>query len=432
MSIRLKMNQTFSDIIAVEIESVSAKAPICPFLLGEPGIGKSSIVRKMCEDKGWMFHELLCNQLSDRADLTGCRTVKTIEKINNKDEEIWKQIFFPHKSVQDAITDAQNHPDQIVILFLDEINRTSSDITSAVLSFITARTIGTYTFPDNIRFIVAGNDKGNVVAIDTASNSRFAQYRLEPDASSWISYEKSSHGLSPYIESTLNTNPELIFCKETGTVTSTLKDDDGDAYENEYEAFDESAEGFNQITTPRTISGLNAFLLGCNLQQLTAYNSTLVKDSDTGEDVSLLQAIVYAHTGHTQFSLTVIAKIAEDITNGRLKKTAKTASAPVKPASYNNLKRCKDRDTRAQMIQQMNAGDMAELLVYLVWEKGVDNRDLIATIAQAYPEEYLTGPHSFKLAALFNSDELDEDNFNALVNTNTVIGTNTYQVLTMS
>ena len=157
MIIKGEMTQDFKDILATEVNDVSKEAPICPFICGEPGIGKSSIVKAMCEEKGWDFFELLCNQLGDRSDLTGCRSVKSEETVTGKNEEIWKQIFFPHQSIQDAITCAKNKPNDIVVLFLDEINRTSSDITSAILSFTTARKIGTYTFPDNIRFIIAGN-----------------------------------------------------------------------------------------------------------------------------------------------------------------------------------------------------------------------------------------------------------------------------------
>lgn len=427
MSIKLKMNQTAKDIIAIEVEKVSAKAPICPFLLGEPGIGKSSIVKAMCDERGWHFHELLCNQLSDRADLTGCRTVK---ELNAKKEEVWSQIFFPHRAVQDALSDAKENPDDIIVLFLDEVNRTSSDITSAVLSFITARTIGTYTFPDNVRFIVAGNDKGNIVSIDLASMSRFVKYEFVPDATAWMEYERANGGLSPYIEMVINANPDLIFCKETGIVTSTIQDDDGDSYENEYASFDEEAEGFNQITTPRTLSGLNAFLMSCNLSQLTTYSSQLMKD-DTGEDVSLLQAIIYGHTGHTQFSLNVIAEIMKDITNGKMKKAAKAVTAPAKPGVYASLKRCKDRDVRAQMISQMSNDEMSALLVYLLWEKSVDNTDLIRTIAQAYPDPYLSMIYHTQLVTLYNNDELDADNFQAFINSGTNVANMSQTVLGM-
>ena len=56
------------------IETDMKNGNLIPFLLGAPGIGKSSIVRSICEKNGWGFHELLCNQIAMQADLTGCRT----------------------------------------------------------------------------------------------------------------------------------------------------------------------------------------------------------------------------------------------------------------------------------------------------------------------------------------------------------------------
>lgn len=416
--LELEMNQDFRDILATEVEIVQASTSICPIILGEPGIGKSSIVRAMCEEHGWHFFELLCNQLGDRADLTGCRSVKVIENVNGKDEEIWKQIFFPHQSIQDAITCAKNNPDEIVVLFLDEINRTSSDITSAILSFTTAKKVGTYTFPDNIRFIVAGNDKGNVTALDTASISRFAKYKLKPTAQTYMDIEEK---LNPYIQQVLKANPNYIFCKSASIVTSTVDGDDDDSYESEYEAFDDASEGFEQITTPRTLSGLNAFLNSCDMNKLSYYVGQITKDSETGEDTNLLQVIIQGHVGNTSFSNALCAIIAEDISQGMLKK-ATTVAKPKKPAVYKSIMNCQDRQTRDDMIANLSDDDKSAILVYATWEKGVDNSELIETVASKFSGQLLTANYQPQFSKLKSNDELDTDNYAALINSNTAIG----------
>ena len=413
------MNPDFRNILAIEVELVSNKAPVCPILLGEPGIGKSSIVKAMCEEKGWHYFELLCNQLGDRADLTGCRSVKTAANVNGKDEEIWQQIFFPHQSIQDAITCAKNNPGDTVVLFLDEINRTSSDITSAVLSFTTARRIGTYVFPDNVKFIVAGNDNGNVTSLDSASISRFVKFKLEPSAQTYMSVEQQ---LNPYIEKVLKANPSYIFCKNASIVTSTVSGDDGnDSYEQEYEAFDE-AEGFDQITAPRTISGLNAFLNACTPDMLNYYISQTSRDADTGEDVSLLQVIVSGHVGDTLFANALCAEIAADINKGILQK-ASNVIKPTKPAVYKDILKCTDRQTRDTMIQNMTDDVKSSVILYAVYEKGVDNADLITTVAKHYSGQFLTGDYQPQFSNLKSHDELDPDNYAALVNSGTTLGT---------
>lgn len=415
--LELEMNKDFRDILATEVEVVAKHTPICPFILGEPGIGKSSVVRDMCEERDWHFFELLCNQLGDRSDLTGCRSVKTTENVNGKDEEIWKQIFFPHQSIQDAITCAKNNPNDIVVLFLDEINRTSSDITSAILSFTTARKIGTYVFPDNVRFIVAGNDKGNVTALDTASISRFAKYKLKPSAKTYMGIENQ---LNPYIQQVLTTNPGLIFCKNTSVVTSTVQGGDDEDYESEYEVFDE-AEGFDQITTPRTLSGLNAFLNACDMAKLSHYMSQISKDPETGEETNLLQTIIEGHVGNTLFATTLCTVIATDISQGLMKK-ANTVNAPTMPKVYKSIMKCTDRQTRNDMIANLSDDDKSAVLVYAVWEKNNDNSDLIEAVATNFTNQLLTADYQKQFSALKCHDELDADNYSALINSGTNIG----------
>lgn len=424
MAPRYKMTPALIRILNIEITAVSKRTPIVPFLVGEPGIGKSSIVRAICNENDWHFHELLCNQLGDRTDLTGCRTVKETEIVNGTPEEIWKQIFFPHKSVQDAITDAKNNPNDIILLFLDEINRTSSDITSAILSFVTARTIGTYTFPENIRFIVAGNDKGNVTMLDTASISRFAKFNIEPDAANWITYTKSIDTLSPYIEKVLNEHPELIFCREMNTVTSTTKTDDGDQFENEYAAFDDAPEGFSQITTSRTLSGLNVLLNELSFDDLKMYNSTIMKDADSGEDMTMLQAVIQSHIGHTAFAQYLVQKINDDIISGNMKKASAAAKPPVQPAAYNQLRRCGDRTTQSEMLGNMSSEDLSELLVFMLFDKTHDNKDLIDAVCSVYPDEYLHQSWIPKLTTLYNEDMLDGNNVDTFRANNSILSKN--------
>lgn len=425
-TLELEMTKDFRDILAIEIESVSKTTPICPFIMGEPGIGKSSVVRAMCEEHNWHFFELLCNQLGDRADLTGCRSVKSVETVNGKDEEVWKQIFFPHQAIQDAITCAKNNPDDIVILFLDEINRTSSDITSAILSFTTARKVGTYVFPDNVRFIVAGNDKGNITALDSASISRFSKYKLVPSAKTYMAVEKN---LNPYIKAVLSKNPEYIFCKSTSIVTSTVSADGKDdvSYESEYEAFDD-AEGFEQITTPRTISGLNAFLNACSYEQITHFIGEISKDSTTGQETSLLQTIITSHVGDTLFANALCGVIADDV-SARMIQQATNFVEPTKPAVYDSILKVNDRQTRDTMIANMSDDDKSAVLLYATYEKGKDNSDIISAVAARYNNATLTQPYQKEFNVLKSNNKLDADNYASLMSANTALSNTLRAVL---
>lgn len=413
---KFEMDSDFIKTITKALDTSSADAPVCPILLGEPGIGKSSIVKALCEQNDWGFFELLCNQLGDRADLTGCRTVKTLVLDNDgKEQEVWKQVFFPHQSIQDAITYANQHPNQRTILFLDEINRTTADITSAILSFPTARTVGSYKFPDNISFILAGNDKGNVVAIDSASITRFIKYPLKPNARAWMEYESNKGRLNPYIEQVLKANPELIFCKPVNTVSSTVQGDDGNDVVNEYEAFDDVSEGFEQLTTPRTLSGLNSYLNNCTIDDLNEMTTKTLKDEDTGEDLTYLEAVVFGHVGRTQFALDLCKTIAEDISKGQLQK-ATNIVIPKPTSSFKALKKCSDRQTRDDMIKNMSDDDKSAVILYAVYEDK-DNADLINAVVSNFSQPLLTGDYQQQLGNLKNHDKLNVDNYAALLNT---------------
>ena len=91
---------------------------LIPMLLGEPGIGKSSWLTNLANLMHTKCFTLACNQLADKADLTGARLVPT-------DNGEYKQVFYPHAVIHDAIEYAIAHPRETPILFLDELNRTT-------------------------------------------------------------------------------------------------------------------------------------------------------------------------------------------------------------------------------------------------------------------------------------------------------------------
>lgn len=414
----IEISQLLYDILSVEIEHVSKTTAIIPFLVGEPGIGKSSIVKYLCWQKGWLFFELLCNQLGEKNDITGCRTVKNTIDINGQTEEVWQQVFFPHQAIQNAITAAKNNPQKTVVLFMDEINRTGSDVTSAILSFTTARTIGTVMFPDNIRFIVAGNDTGNVVALDSASISRFAKFRIKPSAKTFMQIESK---LNPYIRQVLTDNPQYIFCKDESVMTP---DDDE---QQEYNPFDEAETAFSQLTTPRTISGLNAFLNACSPKKLTQYLSTIERDTETREEISMLQVIIEAHIGHTAFAAALCGVIANSISNGMIQ-NATVIETPSRPDIYDDILRCTDRTTRDNMLNQMSDDDKSAVILYAVWESS-DNTDLITSIANNFNGNMLTQPYMVNFAKLKSNDMLNQDNYTALIQSQTPLATMIYNTL---
>src|SRR5690606_36536525 len=114
---------------------------------------KSSFVEDLAKAMDTKAFVLACNQLADKADLTGGRLVP-YETAGG--ETSYKQVFYPHQVIQDAIDYALANPREWPILFLDEINRSTSDVTSAALSLPTLRQIGSISLPKNLRLMIAG------------------------------------------------------------------------------------------------------------------------------------------------------------------------------------------------------------------------------------------------------------------------------------
>lgn len=414
-----EMDEDFQDVIKLEVEKVQDVTSTCPFLAGEAGIGKSSVIKNMCDKYGWHFFKVACNLLGDRTDISGVRSVKVNETINGKVEEVWKQIFFPHKDVKDAMICAENNPDEIVVLFLDEINRLSADITSAILSFTTDRKVGTETFPDNLRFITAGNDKGNITHLDEASMTRFSKFTVSPSVEQWLAFEGPN--LNPYIKQVITAKPELILCKPNGIETSEVDGDDGSTYTNEYELFDE-AENMDLYTCPRTLSGLNAILNAAGKDKLIYWLQKITRDAQTGEEVSFLEKLITSHIGDTEFKDLVCAAIADDVSKGMLQK-ATNIVVPKKPKCWKGLMGCTDRQTRDTMIDNMTDEEKSSAILYAVYEKNADNSDIIQTLAGRFGGQVLTGDYQPQFSNLKSHDELDADNYNALITSGTPLGT---------
>lgn len=153
----MKFNDTLTTLISQALD-VGAT----PALMGEVGIGKSSFVEDLARSMNTRAFVLPCNQLADKADLTGARLVPY--ELSDGSTS-YKQVFYPHQVIQDAIDYAIENPREYPILFLDEINRTTADVTSGVLTLVTLRRMGHVDLPANVRIMVAGNDRGNVTTL---------------------------------------------------------------------------------------------------------------------------------------------------------------------------------------------------------------------------------------------------------------------------
>lgn len=391
------------DSILTKFVTNDLKTGKVPMLLGEPGIGKSSWTEALAKSMQTQCFTLAVNQLADKADLTGARLVPTGNGNN------YKQVFYPHEVIMDAVEYATNHPRETPILFLDEINRTTIDVTSAALSIPTMRRIGSIKLPSNLTVMVAGNDKGNITSLDEASVSRFVLYRTEPDTQTFLDLHSD---LNPFIKSVLTKNPSLIFCKTLNVASDT----DDEESETTYSIDDIISDGsdMQQITTPRTLISLSDWLNLFNKDEIMQLLATPAVVN--GDNTNLLMEGIIGHTGYTNFALALENEIQTNINITALNTMSKT---PTKPVAYDTLKSQSDLAALQSFIDTMSDAEISACLTYGIFEK-TSNENILLPLSRKATKLM---PDDMKmLMSMVGSETYDKSNWDTVANSGTKIG----------
>jgi len=71
----------------------------------------------------------------------------------------------------------------------------------------------------------------------------------------------------------------------------------------------------------------------------------------------------------------------------------------------------------------MTDEEKSSAILYAVYEKNADNSDIIQTLAGRFGGQVLTGDYQPQFSNLKSHDELDADNYNALITSGTPLGT---------
>ena len=152
------------------ISLIDSKIPV--FVWGNPGVGKSSLIRQISELKNMNFIDLRLSLL----DPTDLRGIPFFE--NDSKKAVWaKPEFLPDTNTQEE-----------GILFLDEINSAPPTIQAAAYQLILDRKIGEYELPKNYAIVAAGNyesDRGVTYRMPTPLANRFVHLDFDLDFDEW-------------------------------------------------------------------------------------------------------------------------------------------------------------------------------------------------------------------------------------------------------
>lgn len=402
----------FDDTLATVLEQ-TLQADAVPALMGEPGIGKSSAVKSLATKLATTAFTLPCNQLAAKEDLTGARLVPYTKADGT---EGYKQVFYPHQVIQDAVDHAIAHPGQNPILFLDEINRTTSDVTSGILTMVTERRMGDVVLPANLRIVVAGNDKGNVTTLDEASLTRFVIFHVQPDAPTLL--EVLGDQVNEWVRKVLTKQPGLVFQKATPNailVDGPDIDDDADSNVTMADLYD-GAEEMSQLTTPRTIDNVSRWLNIVTRDELTQYLSipTQVGDRETTK----LNEILEGFTGQTMFTTQLVGVIAEDLAAGSAVSTP-SLSVP-KPSYFHEFDDAATINDISELVEHLTPSQRADSLLYALKDT-TDQRIVIPILARELT--VMEDSHKRTLIAMAQAQMFNDANLRAFLDSGAPMAT---------
>ena len=183
-----------SEVYSALEHFTAQKIPV--FIWGAPGIGKSSIVKKIAKEKGLEFIDLRLSLL-DPTDLKGIPFFDSERR-----EGVWaKPAFLPKDR------------DSKGILFLDEINTAAPSVQASAYQLVLDRRVGEYELPDGWSIVAAGNrenDRGVVYRMPPPLANRFVHLEMEVDFDDWKSWAYES-GVDPLIIAFLSYAPKRLF-----------------------------------------------------------------------------------------------------------------------------------------------------------------------------------------------------------------------------
>lgn len=173
------------------VSCIEARQPV--FLWGSPGIGKSSIIRQVAEEKQLELIDIRA-VLLDPVDLRG------IPHVENGKTRWCTPSFFP--------TDK----DSKGIIFLDELNAAPPLVQAACYQLILDRRLGEYELPEGWTILAAGNldsDRAVTHRMPTPLANRFVHLSLEVDLEDWVKWALNE-GIDTSVIAFIRFRPELL------------------------------------------------------------------------------------------------------------------------------------------------------------------------------------------------------------------------------
>ena len=180
-----------------------------PLIIGESGIGKTSLIREIAKLNGSYLVTIDANLLKE-GEIGGLPVV-----------ENGVTVYAPHNKLAYLKRVLEEDKEKRAILFIDELNRCDHSVCQELMNLILNREINGYELDDRVDVIAAMNpsnkDDGfeyseyEVVDMDPAQQDRFVWVELDSDIKEWIKWAMSKKGnINDCIIEFLSTFPQYL------------------------------------------------------------------------------------------------------------------------------------------------------------------------------------------------------------------------------
>ena len=192
------------------VELVLAAGEV-PLLVGETGIGKTSLARELAHKNGWSLINIDGNLLKE-GEIGGLPAISSYQK--DKDGLLVEEkttIYAVHYKLR-AI-DEEIAKGRTVLLFIDEINRCEHAVQQELMNLILNREINGYVLSKDVRIVAAMNPADSydyeAVAMDAAQENRFVWLYMEADYLQWLDWAAQA-GIDEAVMEFISTFPEYL------------------------------------------------------------------------------------------------------------------------------------------------------------------------------------------------------------------------------
>ena len=173
-----------------------------PLLIGESGIGKTALIKKLGQKNDFYIINIDGNMLKE-GEIGGLPTVEDyLMNLNGEEVKLKRTVYAVHTKLQEIEKVLHKNPEKIILLFIDEINRCEHSVQQELMNIILNREINGFKISKQVKVVAAMNPSSKydtfsqtdyqVIDMDPAQEDRFVWIELESDARAWIAWGMDS------------------------------------------------------------------------------------------------------------------------------------------------------------------------------------------------------------------------------------------------